>query len=184
MTIGDKLFGIETIYKGITMRSKLETKFAYFLDALGIEFLYEPRTFVLSKGITYIPDFYLVDLDVWVEVKGNIKEHNLEASRCFVKDNSTELLLISNEEAQWFSTKDFINGFNEDRNVFIGNCSRCNKYFFCGNLGDYRCRNCKFNNGDHDILWALQSQIFENSNINFYDSDSIKKGLINYGVRV
>lgn len=184
MTKGDNLIGKETFYKGFKMKSKLESKIAYFLDALNIKWEYEPKTFVLSNGETYIPDFYLTELKMWLEVKGDIQEHNYEFSRIFVKDNHTELILISNEQAIWFSDLDFSDGLCEDKTIFIGLCHICNHYFFTSQLGDYHCRNCGEHNGDHDLLYGLSSNYYDNDKIDFYDTDSIKRGLKQYGVSI
>ena len=57
------------IYKGINMRSSWEVLFAQFLDLSGIKYLYEPKTFDLGYT-TYTPDFYLPELDFYIEIKG------------------------------------------------------------------------------------------------------------------
>lgn len=62
------LKAIETIYKGYRFRSRLEARWAVFLDALGVTFEYEPQGFDLN-GIWYLPDFYIPDLECWVEIK-------------------------------------------------------------------------------------------------------------------
>lgn len=178
MTKGDNLFGIETYYKGIKMRSKLEAKFAVFLDALKINWMYEPKSFVLSNGITYIPDFYLPELNTWVEVKGKIEEHNKKVSSLFTSENKQELLIISNNKGLWYSS------FGEE-DIYIGLCSHCGRYFFCGNMGSYHCRSCNEYEGDHDIKYTLQSDIFcREDNINFYDLNSIEEGLKRYGAKI
>ncbi len=185
MSKGDNLVGIPTTYKEIEMRSKLESKFAFFLDCLKVKWKYEPKTFNLSNGITYIPDFYLPELKTWVEIKGKIEEHNKKISRIFVEDNNTELLLVSNEKAFWvFKWSDEISTCEIDRDVLIGQCSSCNKFFFCGNLGSYHCRKCKTHEGDHDIIWSLQSEIYGGKSVDFYDLDSLKEELKRYGVSV
>lgn len=61
---------IETIYNGYKFRSRLEARWAVFFDAAGIRYEYEPQGFNLGDGICYLPDFYLPDDDVWVEIKG------------------------------------------------------------------------------------------------------------------
>lgn len=61
---------IETKYKGYRFRSRLEARWAVFFDALGIEWEYELEGFQFDNGIRYLPDFYLPDLDLWVEIKG------------------------------------------------------------------------------------------------------------------
>lgn len=59
---------IETAYNGVTFRSRLEARWALFFDLLKIRWLYEHEGFELASG-RYLPDFYLPDLDVWVEIK-------------------------------------------------------------------------------------------------------------------
>lgn len=61
---------IETYYNGYRFRSRLEARWAVFFDEVGIKYQYEPEGFVLSDGTYYLPDFYLPDLRLWVEVKG------------------------------------------------------------------------------------------------------------------
>jgi len=61
---------IETVYNGYRFRSRLEARWAVFFDAAGIKYEYEPEGFDLGDGIYYLPDFYLPDDDVWVEIKG------------------------------------------------------------------------------------------------------------------
>jgi hypothetical protein len=61
---------IETSYAGCRFRSRLEARWAVFFDALGIRWQYEPQGFDLD-GDRYLPDFYLPDQRLWVEVKGN-----------------------------------------------------------------------------------------------------------------
>ena len=60
---------IQTQYKGYNFRSRLEAKWVCFFDAVGISWLYEPEGFELPSG-RYLPDFWLPDLGMWVEVKG------------------------------------------------------------------------------------------------------------------
>lgn len=56
-------------YKGIWMRSSWEILYAKWLDRNNIKRLYEPKTFILSN-ITYTPDFYLPEIDEFIEIKG------------------------------------------------------------------------------------------------------------------
>ena len=60
-----------TSYHGITFRSKLESLWAVFFDAHKIKWQYEPESVTLPSG-EYIPDFWLPELEMWVEVKGAI----------------------------------------------------------------------------------------------------------------
>lgn len=66
--------GIETLYKNILFRSKLETRWAAYFDLCGIKWKYEPWALTVLDGakcVNYIPDF-IIELDdslVYVEVK-------------------------------------------------------------------------------------------------------------------
>jgi hypothetical protein len=69
---------IETTYAGIKFRSRLEARWAVIFDQTGISWTYEPEGYRLSDGQWYLPDFYLTDLDVWVEVKGAVNRLNVD----------------------------------------------------------------------------------------------------------
>ena len=59
---------IETEYKGYKFRSRLEARWAVFFDALRIRYEYETEGFEWGDW-KYLPDFYLPDEDIYVEVK-------------------------------------------------------------------------------------------------------------------
>jgi hypothetical protein len=58
-----------TIWKDIQFRSRLEARWAIFFDELGVEWDYEPETFVTKYGY-YMPDFFLPSINKWFIVKG------------------------------------------------------------------------------------------------------------------
>lgn len=60
---------IQTVYRGYHFRSRLEARWAVFFDHLKIRWEYEPEGFELGNGLRYLPDFWLPDLQLWVEVK-------------------------------------------------------------------------------------------------------------------
>ena len=62
-----------TRYKGVDFRSKLEAQWAVFWDELRVKWEYEPQTFKFADGKQYTPDFWIVDLALWVEIKPNAK---------------------------------------------------------------------------------------------------------------
>lgn len=49
---------IETTYRGVAFRSRLEARWAVFFDKLGIEWEYEPEGYE-AGGTRYLPDFWL-----------------------------------------------------------------------------------------------------------------------------
>lgn len=60
---------IQTQYKGYHFRSRLEARWAVVLDHMNYAWEYEPEGFELSSG-RYLPDFWLPEVETWVEVKG------------------------------------------------------------------------------------------------------------------
>lgn len=61
---------IETRYKGYRFRSRLEARWAVFFDALGVKWEYEKEGYDLGNRGYYLPDFWLPQVDMWAEVKG------------------------------------------------------------------------------------------------------------------
>lgn len=70
---------IDTEYKGYLFRSRLEARYAVFLDGIGEEWQYEIQGYELESG-RYLPDFFLPRLNCWLEIKGvepTLHERNL-----------------------------------------------------------------------------------------------------------
>lgn len=63
-----KIKAIETHYNGYRFRSRLEARWAVWLDHLGIKYRYEAEGFDLN-GEWYLPDFYLPEHKAWIEIK-------------------------------------------------------------------------------------------------------------------
>lgn len=60
---------IQTRYKGYHFRSRLEARWAVFFDALGVKWEYEKEGYDLGEAGYYLPDFWLPELETWIEVK-------------------------------------------------------------------------------------------------------------------
>lgn len=60
---------IEVKYDGHTFRSKTEAKWAMFMDIIGCKYIYEPEGYDLGNGVFYCPDFYLPDIETFLEIK-------------------------------------------------------------------------------------------------------------------
>lgn len=75
------LKAIETRYAGCRFRSRLEARWAVFLDHLMIRWEYEPEGFELPGGLRYLPDFFLPDLDIHAEVKGSQEALNRDLDK-------------------------------------------------------------------------------------------------------
>jgi len=132
----------KTLYNGILFRSKLEAKWAVFFDTLCIAFKYEPVWDEVDIGIGYVqykPDFYLPDIDLWIEVKPvgfrNMKYGDKKKAEGWVEDYNGLLVLVgppsmpkNTTEAHYHLT------WNERKKVFYLNdhmwwceCPKCGR---------------------------------------------------------
>lgn len=88
-------------YRGHRFRSSWELRFARWLDSLGVQWMYEPRTFILPDGRGYTPDFLVFvpgRPPVWVEIKGHRQSekfwafHAVEPSSVLLIEEHVEVL--------------------------------------------------------------------------------------------
>lgn len=92
---------IQTVYNGYKFRSRLEARWAVFFDALGINYEYEPEGYDLGEAGWYLPDFYLTDMKVWVEIKGGNKDADfipgLNKAGAFYKKTGNSIAFCMND---------------------------------------------------------------------------------------
>ncbi len=97
---------IETSYKGYRFRSRLEARWAVFFDALGVTWEYEKEGFHFD-GKRYLSDFWLPDLSLWVEIKGELADGELELLRSFREEQTWPVACIvgspGNETIHFFA---------------------------------------------------------------------------------
>ena len=146
---------IETIYNGYRFRSRLEARWAVFFDAAHIKYEYEPDGFDLD-GEYYLPDFYLSDFDLYVEIKpfdGNIVKHvgdgNEWERKCekFRDKTDKPILLCYGDPAEsvynllfaW-AVNDSGGGYSEWNAMFTDNPSGQNVVLMIENYKDYDVR--------------------------------------------
>lgn len=61
---------IQTRYKGYHFRSRLEARWAVYMDVARIKWVYEAEGYELGGGLRYLPDFWLPEHKTFLEVKG------------------------------------------------------------------------------------------------------------------
>ena len=69
MSAYDQIQPIPTTYRGTNFRSRLEARWAVFMDTAGVEWVYEPKLYDLGNGTRYLPDFWVPGLKAHIEVK-------------------------------------------------------------------------------------------------------------------
>lgn len=87
---------IETIYRGYRFRSRLEARWAVFFDAAKIKFEYEVEGYELGNGVRYLPDFWLPEVEVHVEIKPSFEMTwvSIEKLIRFAVDHDKPTLLV------------------------------------------------------------------------------------------
>jgi hypothetical protein len=65
---------IPTHYAGHLMRSRVEARWAVFLDTLGVKWTYESQGLEITGNdgqiVRYLPDYFIAEWDVYLEIKG------------------------------------------------------------------------------------------------------------------
>lgn len=94
-------WSIDNLY----LRSGYEVLFVLGLKRFDIPFVYEPKTFTLKNGMRYRPDFYLPDIDTWVEVKGFMKGKDQEKLEAFAALGNKIMLYMLKDVEQFSGIK-------------------------------------------------------------------------------
>ena len=86
-------------------RSRWEANIARYLSFLNIKWEYEKHRFsfneIKSGILSYMPDFYLPELDVWIEVKGwmnEVSKLRLKYFEQFYSDEFKKLILVDDKK--------------------------------------------------------------------------------------
>lgn len=144
-------FSLETSYKQYDMKSRLEARTAYLLDALNIEWEYEQSQHLLTNGEIYIPDFYLPEHEQFIECKGDLEDPSCSKPKNLAEESGVEAIILSHNKAVFLVQ--FVNeqSIGECENINLVKCSKCENYSFVPNVASWHCRVCEFHNGNNDI---------------------------------
>lgn len=111
---------IETEYRGIKYRSRTEARWAVYLDELRVAYSYEPEGFDLG-GEWYLPDFWLPNPGVWLEIKGmDPTERERRVVGLLSKASRCPVLIAVGAPCQEFSILAFKNGQHVNDVAFTG----------------------------------------------------------------
>lgn len=100
---------------GISVRSGWEADFLRYLNYNNIKWLYEPKSFHFTdvkKGTTsFLPDVFLPELDIWIEIKGYLKNDDKVRIKRFAKYYPEEFkklqVVVASENcasAKWYKS--------------------------------------------------------------------------------
>jgi hypothetical protein len=140
------LRALPTSYQGYEFRSRTEARWAVFLDALSIRWEYERQGFIVG-GIRYLPDFYLPELERYLEIKGSHPTpFEVEKCRWLAEGTGREVLLAIGEPHPPQESGDSLLFFDidgtQDHSYWFTVCTDC-EYVdatFHGRAARLRCR--------------------------------------------
>jgi len=111
----------------VSMRSRWEVAFAEYLNENQKTWQYESRTFNLSDGSAYTPDFYIEDDDEYIEIKGWFTSKHRNRIANFRKQHpNIKLTVLQKKNLQYL-------GIDLDRDL-PGLPAPKNKCELCGNM--------------------------------------------------
>lgn len=107
----DKIPAIETPYKGYRMRSRLEARWAVWMDVLGVRWRYEMERYTNGDRRTYLPDFYVFyplhpneesavppEAGCWLEIKPHPLDEELEETfKTFSRGTQRSVIVFAGE---------------------------------------------------------------------------------------
>lgn len=166
-------FSIPTFYRAQTFRSRLEARWAVFMDRLDVRWFYEYEGFELVSG-RYVPDFWLPDMGKWLEIKpldfepwGKDAESR-DAKRCLEFQQTHPLVIFTGSPAEQDNSQDW-NWYKNQSGYVAGDCHYlwC-KCPLCGTVGiefDGRggrvCKKVDHTNGDDKAYTFDDAEILE-----------------------
>jgi hypothetical protein len=119
---------IETQYKGYRFRSRTEARWAVFFDALDIKWEYEKEGYEFDDGTRYLPDFYLNDFRMFIEIKGEYPTdiEKSKARKLYKTTNCPIIILVGNPSViSYVRPKIHDERINSLINVFCDWLSHC-----------------------------------------------------------
>ena len=151
MAYSDELPAQKDWYNGIEFRSKLESKTAQALDNIGIPYVYEPDGYKLSNGLWYRPDFWLPNVQQFIECKGVMSSTDSAKIVGLVEDTNCPVMVISYDNAMmvqrfWGSQDGEIATYTNC--LALAQCEDCGALWFLSAADYYGCPHCgAYHNG-------------------------------------
>lgn len=180
MTSPSKL-SIQTVYKAVRFRSKLEADWARVFDALGIHWDYEPQGQYFGDTF-YLVDFWLPASRQWVEVKGKAGPSDLIKMAALLRhvtprrftdpEECPDIALVMCEPGGRFTgwqrgTYDPLGSLTSRLsmwsracvNVTAFACLECGGWWFADPNLSWRCQCCGTSNGNGHVASEVTSPL-------------------------
>ena len=182
--MGNEFKVLPTYYNGILFRSRLEARWAMFLDYLRVPWFYEYEGFELD-GIRYLPDFYLPLLECWIEIKP-VKPSGKERMKCerLAKATETSTYLFWGIPRKWDGRDDgpayawtSALGFDWDTGYNFVQCYKCGAIHidYCGQNSMY-CHRCHFKTDNETLRLTMAREVARTFRFDDFLTKKMQKG--------
>lgn len=152
---------LPTKFRGTEYRSKTEAMWAAYFYFLNVPFVYEPDTYDLGESGCYIPDFYLPNLDCFVEIKPDVIIEGRESPCYALAEDSGKTVFLIHGRPQVYNFDEghkdtpycYAPGEGEDFPHWPCICEKCGTFGFTfeGRTGRLSCNCTKSDKGyNHD----------------------------------
>ena len=165
--IKTKPLTVTTTNKAAFDKELLTAAWAEVFDRLAMDFIYKP-TFK-ANGKTFRPDFYLRDLDVFVVIKPEADNEQINYD-----DSITEMayaaerdVIIGYADGRFaiadYCDREELNGDGKNErglaldtgDTWLSVCYAYDEWYFCSAHGYWTCRNCGYYDGDSTMKVVL-----------------------------
>lgn len=128
-------------HRGVSFRSLTEVRWAAWLDALGVPWIYEPQGFPVGDDKPYLTDFWLPTWDCYMETKSLGVPLDVAITKCRVlaRETGKRVLLAAGQPGgETYHVNAYARGGDESMEVEQGHfveCPRCDGFGILGELG-------------------------------------------------
>lgn len=135
-----------TVYNEITFRSRLEADWARLLDSWGIPWAYEEQGYQFEDGTRYLPDFYLLEQDCYLEVKGVMSDFDRHKIECLARESCKNVAI--GLPRGYFALYDTTRSMGENINFVpmrfaaVVMCDECKTSYFYDSRDEPFCHIC------------------------------------------
>lgn len=162
-------------YSGVEFRSTLEAEWAFNLDLLDIAWSYEPIAVHLD-GINYLPDFWLPQINTWLEIKGpgvpgadkvdRLRAHVLDGGDDWFQPTTYVVLGLAPLNGRMTFKVSSAGDDSWSDYGALAECRNCRGRWFMDYTASFGCRCCHHGDGDHHLAsinysgdpWWVQNQ--------------------------
>ncbi|RLG66892.1 hypothetical protein DRN93_05540 [archaeon] len=85
-----------------SFKSPYEERFSYFLKAAHIPYEHETRVVLLREELIYVPDFYLPNTGLFIELKGRLGPRGKKKISAFLDEHPDSLLYLDKQSLRRF----------------------------------------------------------------------------------